>query len=150
MKQRVLFVCVLNSARSQIAEAWLNSLCGDSFQAESAGLEPGRLNPLAVQVMSEAGMDIAGNATKRVFELLRSGKTFSYVITVCDETSAERCPVFPGFTQRLHWSFAAPAALDGSDEFKLAQTRIIREAIKTKVAEWCSSVCPPAAARSQT
>ncbi|MDQ6824632.1 MAG: arsenate reductase ArsC [Candidatus Eremiobacteraeota bacterium] len=150
MKQRVLFVCVLNSARSQIAEAWLNSLCGDSFQAESAGLEPGSLNPHAVQVMSEAGIDIAGHATKSVFELFRSGKTFSYVITVCDEASAERCPVFPGFTQRLHWSFADPAALNGSDEFKLAQTRIIRDAIKTKVAEWCSSICPPAAASSQT
>src|SRR5213596_172762 len=122
MKQRVLFICVHNSARSQIAEAFLNEICGDQFEAHSAGLEPGRLNPIVVEAMQEIGIDISRNQTKAVFDFVRSGQAFAYVITVCDETSAERCPIFPGVTTRLHWSFPDPSAATGSKEEKLAKT----------------------------
>ena len=105
MKIRVLFVCIHNSARSQMAEAFINRLCGEDFEAHSAGLEAGRLNPVVVEAMAELGYDIAGNRTKSVIEFLRSGAWFQYVITVCDEASAERCPIFPGVSQRLQWAF---------------------------------------------
>ncbi len=95
-KKRVLFVCVHNSARSQIAEAFLNALAGDRFEAMSAGLEPGTLNPLVVEVMKEAGIDISRNQTKSAFDLFKKGELFSYVVTVCDAASAEQCPLFPG------------------------------------------------------
>jgi len=105
MKKRVLFICVHNSARSQMAEAWLNKICGEYFEAQSAGLEPGALNPLAVQVMAEAGIDISKKKTQAVFDVFKSGQLFAYVITVCDEASAEKCPIFPGPATRMHWSF---------------------------------------------
>src|SRR5207253_5988413 len=95
MKKRVLFICVHNSARSQMAEAWLNKVCGEHFEAQSAGLEPGTLNPLAVQVMAEVGIDISNKKNQAVFDVFKSGQLFPYVITVCDETSAEKCPNFP-------------------------------------------------------
>lgn len=138
-KEKVLFVCVHNSARSQMAEAFLNHLAGDRFEAHSAGLERGVLNPLAVEVMAEIGLDISNKQTKDVFAMFRQGQLFSKVITVCDETSAERCPIFPGITQRLHWSFDDPAALDGSLEDKLAATRHIRDEIKGKVVQFIAS-----------
>ena len=141
MKPKVLFICIHNSARSQMAEAWLNHLCGDFFAAESAGLEPGKLNPLAVQVMSEVGIDISNKPTRSTFEVFQSGQLFSYVITVCDETSAERCPIFPGPAQRLHWSFPDPSTVTGSEEEKLQEVRLIRDAIRSKVEEWCEQVC---------
>ena len=133
VRQRVLFVCIHNSARSQIAEAYLNHLGAGLFEAESAGLEPGTLNPLAVEVMKEEGKDISGNRTKDVFEFLKQGKLYAYVITVCDETAAERCPVFPGPATRLHWGFADPGALSGTLEERLAATRVIRDLIRNKV-----------------
>lgn len=139
-KDRILFVCVNNSARSQMAEAWLNHLCGDQFEASSAGLEAGELNPLAVQVMNEVGIDISQKKTQTVFDLVKSGKIYSYVITVCDEASAERCPVFPGVTKRLHWSFPDPAAVTGTTEEKLEQVRRIRDEIRSAVEEWCKSI----------
>jgi len=86
MKQRVLFICVHNSARSQMAEAFLDEICGDQFEAHSAGLEPGTLNPLAVEAMREIGIDISQKQTQSVFDVFKSGELFSYVITVCDET----------------------------------------------------------------
>ncbi len=119
MKQGVLFVCIHNSARNQMAEAFLNFLCGDAVEAHSAGLEPGRLNPLVVQVMSEAGFDMSANRTKAVADFIDAGRRFDYVVTVCDETSAERCPVFPGGTKRLHWSFPDPSAFQGRLEERL-------------------------------
>jgi len=94
MKQKVLFICVHNSARSQMAEALLNDICGDHFEAHSAGLELGTLNPLAVETMQEIGIDISRKGTQSVFDVFRSGELFAYVITVCDESSAERCPIF--------------------------------------------------------
>jgi arsenate reductase len=141
-KQKVLFICVHNSARSQMAEAFLNRVCGEQFEAHSAGLEPGKLNPVVVEAMQEIGLDISRNPTKAVFDMVKSGKTFAFVITVCDETSAERCPIFPGITKRLHWSFPDPSAIQGTHEQKLARTREIRDAIKAKVEAWCAEVCP--------
>ena len=128
-----------------MAEAWLNHICGDFFAAESAGLEPGTLNPLVVKAMQEVGIDIAKKETRAVFDVFKTGKLFSRVITVCDETSAERCPIFPGVTKRLHWSFADPSALTGTDEEKMAAVRTIRDAIRAKIEAWCEEVCPRSA-----
>jgi arsenate reductase len=141
MKRSVLFVCVQNGARSQMAEAFLNEMCPDDYAAESAGLEPGELNPLAVAAMREAGIEISSKQTKAVFNLFKTGKLYSYVVTVCDDTSAERCPIFPGQARRLHWSFADPSTLQGSWEERLAQTRLIRDAIRARIAQWCAETC---------
>lgn len=136
-KKRVLFVCVHNSARSQMAEAFLKALAGDRFDVMSAGLEPGTLNPLAVEVMKEIGIDISQNKTKSAFDLFKKGELFAYVITVCDAASAEQCPLFPGLlTAQIHWSFADPSAFTGNHEEKLTQTRVVRDAIKAKIEEW--------------
>ena len=137
---KVLFVCVHNSARSQMAEAYLNHFGEGRFEAESAGLEPGVLNPRVVEVMRESGIDISQNKTKSVFEILNLGKLFAYVVTVCDETAAEKCPVFPGVTKRLHWSFADPSSLTGTEAEKLQRTREIRDEIKKRVQAWVRDV----------
>jgi arsenate reductase (thioredoxin) len=144
VKRKVLFVCIHNSARSQMAEAWLNYLCGDYFEAQSAGLEPGTLNPIVVRAMAEVGIDISEKETQSTFAKFKSGQLFSYVITVCDETSAEKCPIFPGPAQRLHWSFPDPAALEGTEEEKLKKVRQIRDEIRWKIEQWCKEVCPDA------
>jgi arsenate reductase len=146
MKKRVLFICIHNSARSQMAEAFLNQICGNEFEAYSAGLERGELNPIVVEAMREVGIDISRNVTKEVFDYVKSGKMFAYVITVCDETNAERCPIFPGVTKRLHWSFPDPSGFQGSHEEKLEKTREVRDAIKAKIKNWCADVCNAAGA----
>jgi arsenate reductase len=143
MKPKVLFICVHNSARSQMAEAWLNSICGEFFEAHSAGLEPGTLNPLAVEVMREAGIDISKKKTQAMFDVFKSGQLFSHVVTVCDESSAEKCPIFPGPTRRLHWSFADPSQVPGTAKEKLARVREIRDEIREKIENWCAEVCVP-------
>jgi arsenate reductase len=143
MKPKVLFICVHNSARSQMAEAWLNKICGEFFQAQSAGLEPGTLNPLAVEVMREVGIDISQKKTQAVFDVFKSGQLFGHVITVCDESSAEKCPIFPGPTKRRHWGFADPSQVTGTDEEKLARVREIRDEIREKIEDWCAEVCEP-------
>ncbi|MGA8265510.1 MAG: arsenate reductase ArsC [Ignavibacteriaceae bacterium] len=139
-KIKVLFVCVHNSARSQMAEAFLKEIGGDKFQVESAGLEPGTLNPIVVESMNEIGIDISGNLTQGVFEIFKAGKNFHYVITVCDETSAERCPIFPGIAKKIHWSFRDPSALTGSHEEKLDETGKIRDSIREKIESWVSEL----------
>jgi len=126
-RKRVLFICDHNSARSQMAEALLQAMGGERFEAVSAGFEPGKLNPLAVAAMSELGIDISGNATRSVFSYYRAGALFDYAITVCDEASKERCPIFPGFAKRLHLSFQDPSRLQGTEDEKLRQTRRIRD-----------------------
>src|SRR6266404_2657616 len=110
-KQKVLFICVHNSARSQMAAALLNKTCGEFFEAQSAGLEPGTINPLVIEALQELGMDVSGNRTQRVFDVRKSGQIFQFVITVCSEAEAEGegCPIFPGVTTRLHWSFDDPS-----------------------------------------
>ncbi len=143
MKKKVLFVCIHNSARSQMAEAWLNHFCAKDFEAQSAGLEPGTLNPLVVEAMQEVGIDISQKKTQGVQDLLKKELFFSHVITVCDEASAERCPLFPGAGQRQHWGFPDPSRLTGTKEEKLAAVRKIRDLIKKKVENWCAEVCIP-------
>jgi len=141
MKKKVLFVCIHNSARSQMAEAFLNQICPEEFEAQSAGLEPGKLNPVVVEAMREVGIDISGNRTKAVFDMFKSGQMFAYVITVCDEASAERCPVFPGVTTRMHWSFADPSGFKGTHDEVLSRTREVRDTIQRKIEAWCAEVC---------
>ena len=139
-KQNVLFICVHNSARSQMAEAFLNELCGDRFVAESAGLEPGTINPLVVKVMNEVGIDLAKKETRAVFDVWKSGKLFKYVVTVCDESEAQGCPIFPGTATRLHWPFPDPSKVTGSEAEKLQQVRDNRDAIRLKIERWCRSL----------
>jgi arsenate reductase len=136
LKKRVLFLCIHNSARSQMAAAYLKQIAGDRFEVESAGLEPGRLNPLAVAAMRDAGIDISGNGTQSVFDLFKSGRRFQFVISVCDAASAERCPIFPGVTTRLNWNFADPSKFTGGDEERLNQTIAVRDAIRDRVQHW--------------
>ena len=138
MKKKVLFICVHNSARSQMAAALLNKRCGDLFEADSAGLEPGTLNPLAVEVLREDGIDISKNRTQAVFDVFKSGQLFAYVITVCDESEAEGCPIFPGVTTRLHWSFADPSKFTGSHEEKMEETRRVRDKIDNQIRRFCA------------
>lgn len=138
-KFKVLFVCIHNSARSQMAEAFMNNLCGNDFEASSAGLEPGRLNPLVVKAMLEQGIDISENKTKGVNEFIASGEKFSFVITVCDQAHAEACPVFPGKCKRLHWNFKDPGTLTGTENEKILQIRAIRDEIRNKIIAFCKS-----------
>lgn len=135
-QKKVLFVCIHNSARSQMAEAFLKKHGGDAFEVESAGLEPGKLNPVVVEVMKEVGIDISGNQTKSVFDLYKQGKLYTYVITVCDESQSERCPIFPGIAQKLHWGFQDPSSFQGTQEEKKERTRVVRNQIENKIKEW--------------
>ena len=123
-----------------MAEAFLNHLAGDRFEAMSAGLEPGQLNPYAVKVMEEIGLDISLNRAKDVFTLYKKGMLFSYVICICDAVSAERCPTFPGLTTRINWSFEDPSKLPVSDEEKLKAFRIIRDLLYKRIVEWLKTV----------
>lgn len=125
-----------------MAEAFLNKLAGDRFAAESAGLEAGQLNPLVVAVMKEKGIDISKNKTKRAQDFLDMGKTFDYVVTVCDETSAEKCPIFPGKTIRLHWGFEDPSRFAGTNQEKLDRTRQVRDQIEKCVADFIKKFEP--------
>ena len=128
-----------------MAEAFLNLACPEHFVAQSAGIEPGKLNAVVVQAMRETGVDISRNKTKAVADFMQRGEPFDFVITVCDETSAERCPVFPGQTTRLHWGFPDPSAFTGTPEEKLARTREVRDTIKARVESWCVEMCGAAA-----
>ena len=139
-KIKVLFVCIHNSARSQIAEALLRNLAGDRFEVESAGFSPGTLNPLAVEVMKEWDIDISEYKTKSVFQFFKDGKLFDYVITVCDESSAEQCPIFPGIAKRMHWSFEDPSSFIGTYEEKLARARAVRDTIRSRIEEWIKTI----------
>jgi arsenate reductase len=139
--KKVLFVCIHNSARSQMAEAFLNLACPQTFEAYSAGIEPGKLNPLVVEAMQELGIDLSQNATKSVADMLQSGHAFAYVITVCDAGNAARCPVFPGDAQRVHWAFEDPSALTGTHEERMQEVRKIRDAIQQQVQAWCQETC---------
>lgn len=133
---KVLFVCIHNSARSQMAEAFLNKYGEVRFEAESAGIEPGKMNPMVVQVMQEEGIDLRNKGTQGVFDLFRTGRRYNAVITVCDAASAERCPIFPGLVKRLAWSFEDPSSFEGSEEEKLNHTRLVRDKIKETILEF--------------
>jgi arsenate reductase len=134
-KIKVLFLCVGNSARSQIAEAFLKKYGEDDFDAYSAGTEPKGIHPFTARVMDEAGVSLSGQYSKSVTEYM--GKIhFAYLITLCD--GAEKsCPTtFPGITQRLHWAFEDPAAFEGSDEEKFAKFQEVRDQIERQIKSW--------------
>jgi len=139
-KSKVLFICIHNSARSQMAEELLRKMAGDKFEVESAGLEPGTLNPIVVEVLKEEGIDITDKQTKAVFDLLKVGKTYDYVIAVCDGASAEKCPIFPGVNEKIHWSFTDPSKFKGTNQEKLAKIKEVKEEIKTKISKWVKCV----------
>jgi arsenate reductase len=122
-----------------MAEAFLNQLGKNRFKAESAGLEPGNLNPLVVEVMQEEGIDISKNWTKGVFDLFKEGRVYNFVISVCDQANAERCPIFPGITKRLVWSFEDPSSFKGTEAEKLQQTRELRDKIKAEIENFINS-----------
>lgn len=139
-KTRVLFLCTGNSARSQMAEAFMRKYASDRFEVHSAGLEPKGLNPYTIQVMEEAGIDMSAHRSKDLGQYL--GKLhFGYLVTVCGHADAN-CPVFPGLGQRLHWPFDDPAAVEGSPEEKLAKFRQVRDQIEARILIWLEELNP--------
>jgi len=130
---KVLFICTHNSARSQMAEAYLKKVGGDRFEVESAGLEPGKLNPYVVRALLEEGIDISGNKTQGVFDLVKQGRFYNFIIAVCSKETADRCPIFPGRATRLVWSYPDPSTFTGSDEEIMAQVREVRDAIRERI-----------------
>lgn len=135
-KVTVLFLCVHNSARSQMAEALLKEMGGDRFEVSSAGLEPGELNPLAVRAMAEIGIDISKNKTKSVLDFVKEGRLFQHVITVCNAEENERCPIFPSISRKQHWNLPDPASFQGSDNEKLEKTRSVRDDLRRRIERW--------------
>lgn len=133
---KILFICVHNSGRSQIAETFLKSLGGDRFQVESAGLEPTEVDPNVIEVMNEIGFDLTGKKTNSVFDFYKQGRLYDYVVTVCDESVEGMCPIFPGINKRLHWPFPDPKKVEGTREEKLVKIRKIRDDIKKRVKTW--------------
>ena len=130
---RVLFVCVHNSARSQMGETYLNDFGKGLFVAESAGIEAGTLNPNVVEVMKEDGYDISNNQTDSVFDFFKQNREYSFVIKVCDEIHGQKCPIFPHALNDLYWNIEDPSAFEGSKEEVLEKTRQVRDQIKAKV-----------------
>ena len=124
-----------------MAAALLNEVCGEFFEAQSAGLEPGTLNPLAVEALQEIGIDISGSETQSVFDVFKSGQLFAYVITVCSESESKGCPVFAGVTTRLHWPFPDPSQFTGTHEEKKARTREVLEQIRARIETFCEERC---------
>ena len=139
-KITVLFLCVHNSARSQMAQALLKKMGGDRFEVLSAGLEPGELNPLAVRVMAEIGIDISRNKAKSVFEFIKEGRLFQHVITVCNAEENERCPIFPSFSRKQHWNLPDPVSFKGSDEEKMMRTRMVRDELRRRIELWLAEL----------
>jgi arsenate reductase len=133
---KVLFVCVHNSGRSQMAEAYLRHFAGDRFEVQSAGFEPRPINPLVVEAMQEDGLDLSQVQSDSVFEFYKDGRLFDYVITVCDGAASENCPLFPGVTKRVDLPFDDPAELEGTHEERLEGVRRIRDQIKAQVQNW--------------
>lgn len=149
MKRSVLFVCIHNSARSQMAEAFLKKLAGDRLDVMSAGLTAGGLNPDAVEVMREIGIDISHNRVKSVKDPGVAKKPFDYVVTVCQESQAGTCPIYPTKGARIAWHFADPSEFKGSHEEKLRATRHVRDRIRHRVEEWYASIEPELRATAQ-
>ena len=139
---KVLLVCIHNSARSQMAEAYLNKYGNEKFIADSAGLEPGALNKNVIKVLLEDGIDISNNETKVVFDIFKKGTFYNAVITVCDAASAERCPIFPGKVKRIAWSFRDPSSFKGSKEEILTETRKVRDEIKIQIQQFIEEASP--------
>jgi arsenate reductase (thioredoxin) len=129
-RQRVLFLCTHNSARSQMAEGLLRRLGGDRFEAFSAGTEATHVRPLAIRAMHELGIDISQHESKTLDRYLEL--PFDKVVTVCDQAN-EACPVFFGARERIHWSFRDPSTATGSEEQQLAVYREVRDAIRARI-----------------
>jgi arsenate reductase len=138
-RRRVLVLCTHNSARSQMAEGLLRALAPERFEVASAGTAATRVHPLAIRAMDELGIDLRGHRAKTVETLL--GEPWDVVITVCDSAN-ERCPVFPGLTTRLHWSFEDPSAATGSEDERLAVFRRVRDAIDARLRHWVAERIP--------
>jgi arsenate reductase len=119
-----------------MAEAFLNQLGGDRFEAESAGLKPKTILPTAATVMREIGLDISNCPTRSVDDLDRNNHVYDYVVTVCDEDSANDCPVFKDPCRHLHWTFDEPSQFGGSPEEVLEKTRHVRDRIRQKILQW--------------
>ena len=132
-RRRVLFLCTHNSARSQMAEGFLRALAGDRFEPASAGTEKTSVNPLAIEVMAERGIDISAHTSKVLEGLL--GQPWDYLVTVCDDAN-ERCPFVPGIGTRLHWSFPDPSRATGSRDDRVAAFRRVRDEIEARLSEW--------------
>ena len=133
MKKKILVLCTGNSCRSQIAEGYIRHFAGDRFEVTSAGLEPSVVNPRAIQVMKEDGVDISMHTSDDVNQYV--SQNFNYIITVCDH-ARERCPYFPGQAERIHWSFEDPAAARGTEDEILAVFRTVRDQIRDKIKEF--------------
>ena len=130
MTKRVLFLCTHNSARSQMAEGLLRKMGGDQFEVFSAGSEETRVHPLAIEAMREIGIDITSHRSKTLDEF--AGQQFDFVVTVCDRAN-ESCPIFPGATARIHWSFDDPSAATGTEAQRLDAFRTVRDAIRQRL-----------------
>lgn len=131
-KKKILFICTHNSARSQMAEGFVNALLSDRFEAISAGIDPSGVNPFAIKVMAEIGVDISHHRSKRVDEFLK--REFDYVVTVCDGAN-ELCPFFSGGKERIHKGFEDPSIIEGTEEEKRAGFIRIRDEVKKWIEE---------------
>lgn len=138
-RQSVLFICTHNSARSQMAEGLLRHLAGDRFEVESAGTEATHVRPLAIEAMKEIGIDISGHSSKTIASL--GDRRFDWAVTVCDSAN-EACPIFPGGTRRLHWSFDDPSGATGTETERLAVFRRVRDEIRAKIEELLTDAAP--------
>lgn len=135
-KTKVLFICVHNSGRSQIAEEYLKRIAGDHFEVESAGLNPTELHPLVRKVLEEDGFELNDKKTQAAWDLFREGKLYKYVITVCDKAHEKDCPIFPRPFNQLNWPFPDPESFTGTEEEKIVQFRSLRDSIKMRVEEF--------------
>ncbi|TGC06974.1 arsenate reductase ArsC [Methanolobus halotolerans] len=135
-KSKVLFICVHNSGRSQIAEEYLNKIAGDRFEVESAGLKPTNLHPLVQKVMEEDGFDLSKKKTQSAWHLFRKGGLYKYVITVCDRANEEGCPLFPKPYIQLNWPFPDPESFTGTEEEQIEQVRSLRDSIKKRIEQF--------------
>ncbi|TVR29273.1 MAG: arsenate reductase ArsC [Spirochaetaceae bacterium] len=139
-RPRVLAICIHNSARSQMTEEYIRQAAGDRLEVTSAGIEPGELNPVVVELLKQDGIHIEGKKTQSVFDLHNRGERYDYVIAVCDKEAAERCPIFPAEKQRLHWPFPDPSKAEGTMQQKLAYVRPIRDEIKKMAQEFVADI----------
>ncbi|HSQ85985.1 MAG TPA: arsenate reductase ArsC [Desulfobacterales bacterium] len=130
---RVLFICIHNSGRSQMAETFLKVIGGERFEIESAGFEPKPIDPYVIEMMKEVGYDLSDNTSDSVMQFFKEGRLYDYVITVCDKSIENECPVFPGIARRLHWPFPDPKKVSGTDAEKLRKVRSIRDNIRRQI-----------------
>jgi arsenate reductase len=139
-KKSVLFICVYNSARSQMAEELLRKYGGEGFSPESAGLEPGKINPRVIRALKEdEDIDISRKKTQGVMDLFKAGRLYHTVVTVCGAAEEEGCPVFPGITNRLHWPFDDPSRFTGTDDEIADRVHVLLRQIKEKILEFITA-----------